>query len=81
MHAMIELAEYRRQDILAEAARYRLADQARPTQPLASLSKVALWSAMQNACASVLVALDARSFHTLRLGSKKSVQTTLTLAH
>jgi hypothetical protein len=75
MHAMIELAEFHRQDILADAARYRLADQAAPDQPLVPRCKEALWSAVQSVCASV------RAFHAFNSGRKKSAQTTLTLAH
>jgi hypothetical protein len=66
MFATIELVEFRHQDILAAAARYRLASQAGPA--LRPLCKEVVWSAVLSVCASARGALDARSLHTLRLG-------------
>jgi hypothetical protein len=81
MRALIELAECRRQDILAEAARYRLADQALPDESLAILSKEVLRHAVQSVRSAARGVLNDHSFHAFNSGKKKSARTTLILAH
>jgi hypothetical protein len=80
MNSIIELAECRRQDFLADAARERLAKQARPGQPLAPQAKELMWGAVQTVRTSARGALDALSFHTLESSGKKSEQPMLTVA-
>jgi hypothetical protein len=80
MHSIIELAECRRQDFHAEAARERLAKQSRPAQPLALLAGEMMWSAVQAGRAFGRGALDALSVHTLKPSGKTSEQTMLTVA-
>ena len=80
MHSLIELAEFRQQDFLAEAARHRLAKQAQPIKPLASLDKAVLANAVQTLCASARSVLDPLSFSALDSSGKKRAQTMLTVA-
>jgi hypothetical protein len=66
---LIELAECRRQDYLAEAARNRLASQVQPTEPRGSSSKDVVRSAMRAVCASARGAVAALAVHPLRWSS------------
>ena len=66
------LADCRRHDFLADAARERLAKEARPTQPFASQTRESLGSAMQAVRAS---ARGARSVLSLRtVGSSNAAR-------
>jgi hypothetical protein len=80
MHAFIELAEYRRYDYLAEAARERLAKEAQPAKPLASQRMRELWNLAQTLSGSARGALDAKPFHAFGLSSKQNEQTMLPVA-
>jgi hypothetical protein len=83
MRAMFELAQYRPQDILAEAARYRLASQAVPDESTAAIHREAL-SRMRRvaaACGRILAAGLTISTHRFKLRSKEQAQTALSAAH
>ena len=79
MHAFIEVAEGRRQDLLADAARARLAKQAQPDQFLALRSKTIVGIAARTMCASARATLDGFSF-SFRPSGVKREQTLLTIA-
>jgi hypothetical protein len=79
MHEIM-LAEIRRQDMLAEFARYRPGRQAQPTQPLEAECKALVWGAVQAVCGSARGALDALSCQILRVSGRKKGQFMLTVA-
>jgi hypothetical protein len=79
MHSLIDLADFRRQDLLADAVRERLAQQARPTRPLASPYLEILRNAVRTVSSSARSALDAFSFHWLKSSNKKGEQAILTV--
>ena len=76
----IMLTEIRRQDILAEAARDRLASQAQPAQPAAPVC-AALTLRVVRACGRTLAARLAISTHPFGLGGDEQEQTALRAAH
>jgi hypothetical protein len=63
MHAFIELAEYRRHDLLADAARERLAKEAQPNQLLALPAQEIVRNAARVACSTARGILAALAFH------------------
>jgi hypothetical protein len=63
MHAFIELAEYRRHDLLADAARERLAKEAQPNQLLALPAQEIVRNAARVACSTARGILVALAFH------------------
>jgi hypothetical protein len=76
----IMLAEIRHQDIRAEVARYRLASQAQPVQPAASVG-TSLMLRVVRACGRTLAARLAISTHSFGLGGDEQEQTALSAAH
>jgi hypothetical protein len=80
MHAMIELAEFHRRDILAEAARYRLADQAVPGESATSADSdiPSLVLRVVHACGRTLAALLATASRPSGLRAEDQEQTTFT---
>lgn len=80
MHSIIELAECRRQDFYAEAARERLAKEARPDRPLAASSPESLLHTMRPVRASIVGALAAFAINPCERGSVKRTQTMMPAA-
>jgi hypothetical protein len=80
MHSLIELAEYRRHDFLADAARQRLAKEALPDRPLAASSPESLLHALRTLRASAVGVLGAFALNPFGRGSVKRNQTMMPVA-
>jgi hypothetical protein len=77
MHAFIELAEDRRHDLLADAARHRLAKEARPGQFLALPTQEVVRNAARVACSTARGILASLAFHSFGRGIMRREQTML----
>jgi hypothetical protein len=79
--SLIELADCRRHDFLADAARERLAKEARPDRPLAAPSPESLLHAMRTLRDSVAGALAPCAINPFARGSVMRDQTMMPAAH
>ena len=80
MYSLIELAECRCQDFLAEAARERLASQVVATRPPTPQASAIVSSAAHTVIAAARGALDGLASHTLKWSGAKSEQPSLVRA-
>jgi hypothetical protein len=80
---MFELAQYRPQDILAEAARYRLASQAVPDESTVAIHRevVSRVRRVADACGRIFAVGLTISAHRFKLRSNEQAQTASSAAH